>query len=127
MSETESVVIEIPVKILSTANMNEHWAAKRRRNAKICEAVVACISAKMFPQERKPPARITFTRLSQKHRILDHDNCVAALKPVRDSIARLFGCDDKEGKGLTFEYAPQEVADGYGLRVTIESSDGRME
>ena len=47
--------------------------------------------------------RIKFTR-GYKSIPLDRDNLIGGCKPLRDEIARIYGRDDAEFRGITWEY-----------------------
>lgn len=47
--------------------------------------------------------RVKFTR-GYRGIPLDRDNLVGGLKPLRDEIARIYGRDDAEQSGITWEY-----------------------
>ncbi len=98
----------LPLRLVSLANMREHWRTRARR-AK--QHRMACIA---IPKARVP-CTVLITRLAP--RTLDDDNLQGAAKSVRDGIADRLGVDDADPR-ITWLYA-QEKCSEYGVRVTI--------
>ena len=77
------MTITIPMRIVSEANLREHWAKKARR-VKQQRALVAI----MLPKTDLPPLPVTVTMTRIAPRKLDKgDNLNIAFKAVRDQIA----------------------------------------
>lgn len=117
----EEVKLKIPVRIVSEANISEHWTKKHKRK-KEQQAII-----KLFwndeAKQIKPPAKIKLIRIAP--RSLDLDNLVASFKHATDAIADLIkpgylaGRADGEGD-LHFKYdqkkgKPKE----YALEIEI--------
>lgn len=83
----------LPIKVVSEANMSEHWSTKRKRKKSQQQAVAAYLSGHKIPRK----SVITFTKLNRvKGRKLDKDNLAGAFKHVQDAVADLIGIDDGE-------------------------------
>lgn len=59
------------------------------------------------------------TFLQCRKGILDDDNAVASLKPLRDAVARTIGLDDGD-KRIRFQYAQAQTSGRKGVSVVIE-------
>lgn len=129
--------IEIPIRLVSTANSREHWIVKSKRNAKQCNALrVEFLSelAKLNCPMPSPPYVITLTRLSS--RCMDFDNLVVAFKHIRDEISNIIHGEKryyttKSGKnvllrgrqdshGGCFWMYEQEKAKTFSIKVCVE-------
>ena len=64
-------------------------------------------------------ARVTFCFFT--HRILDDDNYVGGMKPLRDAIARWIGIDDGDPR-LVWKYHQIPTAGRCGVSTTIETT-----
>ena len=75
------IIVNVPIRIRSEANIAEHWTAKYKHRKSILK-----ILNNHFPQERlTPPCTVTMTRVAP--RSLDYDNLVYSMKYIRDYIA----------------------------------------
>lgn len=121
MSGRKSFVeVEIPIRIESTLNKREHWAARHRRAKAHDEAVTySLIGSRAFRDliAAGGPYLVTITRIAP--RLLDDDNAVGGSKNVRDSIARLLGIDDGDAR-ITWKYEQEKRPQAYAARVRIE-------
>ena len=116
--------IALPVRILSAANLREHWATKRRRDAIALRAIVPCLNVVARELGSTCPLPVvTFTRIGPRD--LDkHDNLRHAFKFVADAVAKAFGEDDSM---MTFRYDQRraipgdEVVRGFGLVITFQA------
>jgi len=119
--ECESVAIEAPIRIRSTANIKEHWRktySMRKKNLEILNRYIP---------DRLPtlPIKITITRVAPRK--LDTDNLIYSVKEYRDWIADLIIPGLKPGRAdnnsaLSFFYqqihkSPKE----YGIIILVES------
>lgn len=95
----------VPIRVVSEANMREHWATKRRR--KIQQQEEFALEWRRFFGTDAPkasqlhPLVITFTRIGPK--ALDSDNLAGAFKGLRDQLAKILGIDDGSD-ALVFKY-----------------------
>lgn len=87
---------------------------KAQRRSAYEKAVEWCAAS-----EVKPPYLVTITRYGPSR--MDDDGNAAALKYVRDGIARGLGIDDGDEARIRFE-PTYEHAKFYGYRVVIEES-----
>ena len=100
--------MKYPIKIISEANMREHYMAKARRvkaHRKAGWAIVKSSKATL-------PCTVTLTRIGVRK--LDDDNLAGAFKGLRDGIADGFGIADNDHR-IIFKYdqkkgAPKEYA-----------------
>lgn len=88
MGEGETVLLNIPIKTISSSNSREHWARKARR------VKAERSAAYMMMPNIKPPCVVTMTRVAPRR--LDDDNLRGCLKAVRDGIAQRLGIDDAD-------------------------------
>jgi len=79
---------EVPVKVASTSNLREHWAAKHKRT----DAQKRATRAKCPLWTGGPLLVVTLTRVAPRR--LDDDNLRGALKSVRDAVASWLRIDD---------------------------------
>lgn len=107
--------ITIPIRIESTPNLREHWAARAKRTREQrAQTHYAMVGAKM---PRTLPCTVTLTRIAP--RTLDDDNHVAGCKGVRDAIAFLLGADDADPR-ITWRYGQAKGAPKqYALQVEL--------
>jgi hypothetical protein len=63
--------------------------------------------------------RIIVTMVAHRHRILDDDNLVGSLKPLRDAIAQWLGVDDGDPR-LTWESHQIRTTGAEGVCVKVE-------
>ena len=84
-----------------------HLATAGAENTKSKRASTDALRAALRATKALPPIagklRVKFTR-GYKSIPLDRDNLVGGLKPLRDEIARIYGRDDAEQTGITWEY-----------------------
>jgi hypothetical protein len=102
--------IELPLRLVSVANVREAWQARARRTKLHRNAAVAVPRVPL-------PVLVTITRLGP--RALDDDNLSSSAKALRDGIAARLGVDDGRTDLIRFRYA-QEKSKAYGVRVTLE-------
>jgi crossover junction endodeoxyribonuclease RusA len=109
---------EIPVRLVSGANLREHWAIKSKRNRLQRDhsriATIAALRGGIF----QPPLTITIERIGKRR--LDSDNLAISAKAVRDGIADALGIDDGDPR-LDWQYR-QSVGRDYTVRVTIRGT-----
>lgn len=70
-------------------------------------------------QGRKNRLVVRVTLITLRRRVCDDDNDAAALKPLRDSIARSIGLDDGDPR-IKFEYGSARTEGQSGVMVKIE-------
>lgn len=118
-----NAVCEIPRKLEATANGSQgvsrkgrFWRASKRSNlrddiAKVCTPAIRRLGL-------TPPVYVRIVRVAP-HR-LDDDNAQLAGKPVADSVAKIFGVDDKDFERFV-SHVDQEKRGvrEYAIRVEI--------
>lgn len=113
------MTLTIPLRLDSSANLREHWAAKAKR-VKYQRQVVAWV----LGNRPRPalPVEVTLTRVAP--RALDGDNLQGAFKAPRDEIARWFGVADNH-PGIVWRYAQRRDGVGvYAVEVRVAALDG---
>lgn len=107
--------VTLPLRLHSTANLREHWAAKAKRTKHHRQ------TAKLMCKDFGLPCIVTITRIAPRQ--LDDDNLASCCKATRDGVADRLGIDDrdprvqwryKQAKGKPKEYA---------VRVTFERTE----
>lgn len=119
--QQQSPGIFVPVKTVNELNDHSYWRNRQRR-AKEQHEEMADVLAKV----KRPslPVRVTFTRYAPSPRPLDSDGAFAAMKFVRDSVAKWLGVDDG-GDEIEWAWPVKQVkAKHYGVRVEIVSTKG---
>ena len=115
-----SVMLSVPVRVMSEANERVHWAVRRRRFNKQAEAVEDAWDSS--PLVRMPPGTahtclpVTVV-LTHVGRQMDTDNLEGAFKGVRDKLAEILGLDDADGR-ISWHY--NQYPGKPGIRITIE-------
>lgn len=115
--------IFIPLKIVSEANLREHWRISYKRHKDQKNVVSFELIVRYVP--RKLPVTVTLTRVSP--RTLDDDNLLTSLKYIRDAIAEYFvpglqpGRADNDNR-ITWKYS-QDKSVHKGVRLTFDYPD----
>jgi hypothetical protein len=109
----------VPLKTINELNDHSHWRNRQCRAKQQHKAM-----AKALAQHRKLPLpiRVTFTRYAPGSKPLDSDGAFAAMKFVRDAMAKVYGVDDGSD---VIEWAwpvKQERSPFYGVRVQVTST-----
>ncbi len=118
MTAAHVLCIPLPLKIVSVANLREHWRTRAGR-AKLHRATTAAL----LRSHRPPPLPITIVLTRVSARQLDDDNCVAAFKAVRDGVADWLGVPDNDPR-VTWEYGQRK---GVGTAKAEVAVIGRLE
>lgn len=111
---------EIPVRLVSGANLREHWAVKSKRSRLHRADAAICTRAALTGGFLHLPATITIERVGKRK--LDSDNLAISAKAVRDGIADALGIDDGDPR-LDWQYR-QSVGKAYTVWVTIGGGHG---
>lgn len=121
------IVVTLPIKAESVANLREHWRAKHARAQLHRTTAWAELRRVSQPKVILGPIEVTITRIAP--RSLDSDNLVSSLKATRDGIADWLGIDDKDTPRLKWSYAQEKGATKfYAVRVEIkETAEALME
>lgn len=123
------MTLTIPIRVVSEANMREHWAAKANRVRSQRRAVALAWRAAQAANDNVPalPVAVTLVRISP--RPLDDDNLRGALKGIRDQLAVELGlpvnrrgiADDRDPR-VTWLYGQERGKPGeYAVRVVVEA------
>lgn len=116
-----AVTFFVPVKLVSEANVREHWGGRNRRRQVQADAVavsfyVACKGRR--PWSLAMPKNVTFTVYGPKR--LDSDNGVSSLKACRDALEGLI-VDSDGNPAHQFHYAPMVVTrERRGVEIRVE-------
>lgn len=104
----------LPVRLVSVANIREHWSVRHRRAA--AHRLAALVVPKCLPL----PCAVTIERLyCGRGQQMDDDNLASAGKALRDGIAQRLGVDDAD-PSVTWAYSQARSTEN-GVRVTITS------
>lgn len=120
---TDRLVIDVPIKTVSEANMRQHWAAKHKRRTAQQKAVSAIWKMRRGWHPIPLPCRVTFTRIGPK--MLDDDNLRGAFKHIRDEVARLLKTDDSVTGQVEWNYKQEAIGKReYSIRIEVQSLAG---
>ncbi len=109
------MIIEVPIRIESVANIREHWTTRARRAGKHKADVHIALRHARAPFAL--PCVVTLTRVAP--RVLDGDNLQSGLKAARDGVALWLDADDADPR-ITWRYAQvQGKPKEYGLLIDI--------
>jgi len=116
--------IVVPLKIVSSANLNEHWTQKIKRKNLHKNAIAKEF---LYLNSNIPtvPCRITLSRIAP--RLLDEDNLLYALKTCRDVVCDMVLPGLRMGRAdassqIRVEYNQEKSKNNfYALRIIIES------
>lgn len=104
------MILVLPMKLPSVANLREHWAAKAKRaraqrnavaTAWLVHADRVAWVLRFAGFLRGPGVEVTLTRVAP--RALDSDNLASAFKAIRDEVALKLGVNDNDPR-VTWSY-----------------------
>lgn len=111
------VQAQLPIRLVSEANLREHWRARDKRASDQRGTTLRCLSSIPFVTP-KPPLVVTIVRVAPRK--LDDDNLAISGKHVRDGIADYLGVDDGDPR-ITWRYEQAQGEPGqYATRIQIE-------
>lgn len=120
---TPTVSITIPYRLVSEANMSDHWTLKHKRKKKLCLLLLSYLPDL---SDVKLPCIVTLTRVAP--RMLDDDNLRGAFKYVRDYVADKLVPGLQPGRAdddcrITWEYGQKKSLrpKEYAIIVRIDS------
>ena len=123
---SDSVTITIPTEIdrRITPNGRAHWGTKGKLVKALREATDdACLAANLHLMDRlpEPPLQLHYVIVHRsKRKMLDDDNAISAMKPIRDQIAQRLHIDDRY---ITTGSMTQTVEPGEAyVKVAIEEA-----
>lgn len=106
--------VVLPIRIVSVANVREHWAARAKRS-KLHRETAHLMLRRLAPPA--PPVTVTMTRIGP--RTLDTDNLSSGCKAARDGVADWLGVDDGDLR-VTWKYGQTKGKPSeYGLIVEV--------
>lgn len=111
------ITVTIPMRLVSVANMREHWATKATRAKS--QRILAW--AELKAADKAPrllgPVIVTMTRIAP--RSLDDDNLRASLKAVRDGVADWLQVNDNDSR-VRWEYGQERgKPKTYAVRIEV--------
>ena len=106
------VILFMPLRLINTTNIREHWTARSRRAAQHRAWVHELMRGKAVPPF---PWRVRITRIGKRE--MDSDSVPASAKSIRDGVADMAGVDDGDTRWI-WEY-DQSIAKEYAVRVEI--------
>jgi len=116
------LVYTLPIKLVSEANVREHYFAKARRSHDQRRTIEIAL-ASCRPMARDGASyRVIMTRHGVRQ--LDDDNLARSCKSVRDEIARWLKVDDGDMSRVRWEYA-QHTDGRYGVTIRIVETNLR--
>ncbi len=107
--------VELPIRIVSEANMRGHWS-KGHRRSKAQRGTVRLALEANFGKPPAPPITVTLTRLAPRK--LDGDNHQRAEKAVRDGVADWLQIDDGDDR-VTWQYEQEKASKRYAVRIEV--------
>jgi hypothetical protein len=109
--------VQYPCKIVSEANLRQHWA--KVANRKKIHRTQAWAELSVI-YVRPGPGRYTVTLTRIAPRKLDSDNNVSAMKATRDGVADWLGIDDGSAY-VEWKYAQEKgKPNEYAVRIEIK-------
>jgi hypothetical protein len=117
VAKTARVSVLLPIKIISEANMRQHWrkaAARKKQHRAIARSVLQQYARPMHGGA----VRINLTRVAPRK--LDDDNLQSGFKALRDGVADWLGIDDGSSR-LSWIYGQRKGNPGqYLADVVVE-------
>jgi len=108
------MIIEIPIRTKSTANLREHWAVKAKRAKLERMTVYASLLGNDPPGL---PLVVKLTRIAPRK--LDSDNLSSSFKAIRDGIADWLQVDDGRDE-IEWSYSQQKgKPKQYAIRIEV--------
>jgi hypothetical protein len=108
-----SIIVVLPLRLVSEANAHEHWCKRqqRAREQRTHTRSRLWVPARNLLAEYAFPIVVTITRIAPRK--LDSDNAVGACKHVRDGVADALGINDNDPR-VEWRYGQRKA------RVTTE-------
>lgn len=112
----KALTLRLPIKLVGSQNIREHWAQRSKRVRNERSAVCAAVRVADKP---KLPVVVTLTRISPG--TVDSDNLQGCCKGVRDAVADGYDVTDRtpliewryeQRKGAAKEYAVEIRIEG---------------
>lgn len=114
------MTITLPIRLVSEANMRDHWGKKAKRVAQ--QRGLVRLALWHHRHEFGETAVVTLTRIAPRE--LDkHDNLRAAMKGVVDGVADAFGLPNDRDPRVEWRYAQRRgKVREYGVEINIEAA-----
>lgn len=113
--------VRLPLRIVSEANMREHWrkVAQRRKDHRVTARLVLQQYAR--PMGETCVVSVMLTRIAPRK--LDDDNLQSGFKAARDGVADWLGIDDGSPR-IKWRYGQSKGRPGeYAARVEVQWGD----
>lgn len=122
--DARALEVEIPLRIVSVANLREHWAAKHRRTSSHRSGAALAVRAALRRWAVGSAVAgwncVTLARIiGPRGRTLDDDNLRSAFKAVRDGVADALGINDGS-REWRWEYR-EERGKQWAVKIRIEA------
>jgi hypothetical protein len=111
------IVVKLPIRLVSVANLREHWATKAARTKQ--HRTRAWAELRAVKAAPGPGAvKVTLTRIAP--RMLDGDNLGSACKALRDGVADWLGVPDNH-PSITWAYEQRRGGlKEYAVEIAVE-------
>lgn len=122
-----AITLLVPVRVVNPLNGRQSWRTVHARGER-----EKYVTAAMFVQAAHRglefpalPIVVTLTRIGKQQ--MDSDAVPASLKHARDSVAKWYGVDDRDGGKIEWRYG-QEYGRAleYGVRIEIAPAKERQ-
>ena len=125
MRASDSIEVDLPIRIHSEMNSRDHWRVVRKRAKEHHQAVFYTLvpfrNLLKLIADSGERIVVTFTRLGPGR--LDSDNLESGFKFVRDEVAKMLDFDDRHDR-YVWNYQ-QEYSRTYSARVKVEAGGAR--
>lgn len=115
------IVISLPLRLVSEANVREHHMVKARRASEQRQLARMALTPQI-PPIREPHVwhdiEVRITRIGPRK--LDSDNLARACKAVRDGIADAVGLDDGDPR-FDWDYDQRTKGRSYGVIIEFHA------
>jgi hypothetical protein len=119
-----SVLVSVPIRIVSEMNSRDHWRVRNSRFAEHHEAVHYTLRPHRATLQEiasfSPTITVTLTRIGP--RLLDDDNLASGFKKVRDSVAEALGLNDDPASRIKWRYEQRQDRQ-YSAEIQIEGTN----
>lgn len=105
VGDGRELVVTLPMRMQSEANMRESWRARHRRRKQQRATTALVLTGLVKRDNYEPPCVATIIRVAPYS--LDDDNLVGAAKAFRDGIADALGVDDRDPR-VTWQYGQRK-------------------
>ncbi len=111
------MIVEVPIRLESIANISEHWAQTAKRKREHRAAVWYALKAAKAPHSL--PCKVTLTRIAPRQ-LDSHDNLRMSAKACVDSVTDWLDLKTDADPRVSWEYAQlRRGVKDYSLLVEI--------